>query len=224
MARQIRRISKPAGLIVLVVALTTPALAGNCDNPYLPVGQGYTKTYALKNKATGTADQYTVSVDKVTANSFEAAYRYPDVSLTVPYTCTPAGLTTPRFGLGGGAGRSGSVTFTVTSSSGVVIPPPDRWKVGGVWTYTNQGSAAASGQTYAFKNEMTFQVVAQERVKVPAGTFDALKVVLTHKGEVGAGGRTQPLSNTFDQWYAAGVGLVRQEDKNSVHELVSFTR
>ena len=52
---------------------------------------------------------------------------------------------------------------------------------------------------------MTVEVVARERVTVPAGVA-ALKLVLTQKGEVGGGGATQPLNYTITQWYASGVG------------------
>ena len=49
---------------------------------------------------------------------------------------------------------------------------------------------------YAFTNETTFRVVGQEQVKVPAGTFQAFKVVLTQKGEFGAKGTSQPINYT----------------------------
>lgn len=216
-----KAIGKTAGLMIVVLALATPALANVCGNPY--VGN-VSSTFAFKNKLTGSSERYTISVDKVTANSFELQFRYPDVSFTWPFTCTPAGVTSPRFGLGRVAGPNRSVTYQVTSSSGVVIASPDRWKVGGTWTYANQGTAAASGQNYTFKNEMTFRVVAKERVEVPAGAFDALKVVLTNKGEFGASGYTQPINSSIDQWYAPGVGLVRQEDRAGSHELVEYKR
>ncbi len=220
-----KAIGKLAGLIILVLVLATPALAGACDHPYVPLSPSHSKTFAVKNKIDGSSEQYTISVAKLTANSFELHYGYPKVELTIPFTCTPAGFTSPQFGLGRAVGPSGSVTYHVTSSSGAVIAPPDHWKVGGSWTHAGQGTAtAASGQTYTFKNEMTFQVVAQERVQVPAGTFDALKVVLTQKGEFGAGGYNQPINYTLNQWYALGTGLVRQEDQSAIHEMVSYKR
>lgn len=75
---------------------------------------------------------------------------------------------------------------------------------------------------YAFTNETTFRGVGQEQVKVPAGTFQAFKVVLTQKGEFSAKGTSQPIAYTFTQWFSKGVGLVRQEDIVGVQELVAM--
>lgn len=72
-------------------------------------------------------------------------------------------------------------------------------------------------------DNQTFQIVAQEQVKARAGTFQAFKVVLTLKGEFGAKGTSQPINYRITQWYAKGVGLVRQEDQNAVHELINYT-
>ncbi len=49
-------------------------------------------------------------------------------------------------------------------------------------------------------------------------------MVLTNKGEFGASGYTRPINSSIDQWFAPGVGLVRQEDEKGIHELVSYKR
>jgi hypothetical protein len=217
-----KTIGRSAGLIILALtlaipALAVPALAGACDHDYL-LGQEHSKTYTVKNKATGASEQYTVSVEKLTANSFDLHYRFPQTDFVLPFTCTPAGLTTPDLRVGP---QKGGASYHITSSSGVVIAAPDRWKVGGTWTYTNQGTTTTSnGQTYPLKNEMTFQITARERVTVPAGSYDAFKVVLTQKIEAGGG----VINYTVNQWYARGMGVVRQEDQTNVHELVSYKR
>lgn len=62
-------------------------------------------------------------------------------------------------------------------------------------------------------------VGGREKVVVPAGTFDAVKV--TYAATVFGGGRTMPV------WYAEGVGVVKQvycpESSNIVIELVKHT-
>lgn len=216
-----------AGAIIMLLALAAPApvppaLAASCDNPYAPVGKALPKTYRFKSKGAAPSSQYTVTVEKMTATGFEMRYTDQTGTYTVPYTCTPDGLASGQFGLG--RGPSGSVTYKVTSSSGVVIPRPDRWRVGNSWIATSQGtvSASASDQKYTFKSILTFKVVANERVTVPVGSFDAVKVTLTQKGEFGAGGYVQPLNYSGTLWFASGVGLVRQEDEFGVHELVSY--
>jgi hypothetical protein len=70
------------------------------------------------------------------------------------------------------------------------------------------------------RNEVEFKLTATvrkvEKVKVPAGTFEAVPVVL--EGTVG--GRTI----TATQWYAPGVGLVKvNQGETTIEELKSFT-
>ncbi|HEU4742356.1 MAG TPA: hypothetical protein VFS50_12255 [Meiothermus sp.] len=163
------------------------------------------------------------------ANGFTLRYNWtnPTRVLDVPYTCTAEGLTTPSLGAGLGSGPSATLTTQVKASRGVVIPTAERWRVGASWTYANEGTITANdkqqGQlVYTFKGEFTFQIVAQEQIQVPAGTFPAFKVVLTQKGEFSAKGLSQPINYSITQWYAKGVGLVRQEDQTAVHELADY--
>ncbi len=213
-----------AGLIVLLLIPAVPAgAASSCDNPYLPAREGLSWTYSVTRKTGGEGSQWTLSVSKVTAGGFEWRYAFPQASFTASFTCSAGGLAAPGFGLGQVAAAMGG-TYEITSSSGVVFAAPDKWKVGASWTASSEGSISGGGQKYPFKKSLTVEVVARERVTVPAGGFDALKLVLTQKGELGAGGAAQPLNYTITQWYASGVGLVRQEDAFSVHVLASYKR
>jgi hypothetical protein len=215
---------KTLGTLALLLALSVPALAGNCDNPYFPAKAGSSKTFAIQ----GESKTYTMRVTNATANGFTLRYEYTDPVrvLESPYTCTPQGLTSPSL-FSSGFGPDANITTQVKASGGILIPAEGRWRVGSSWTYANEGTITAHDKTqgqlvYTFKNEITFQIVAQEEVKVPAGTFQAFKVVMTQKGEFGAKGTSQPINYRITQWYAKGVGLVRQENQNTVHELTSF--
>jgi hypothetical protein len=61
-----------------------------------------------------------------------------------------------------------------------------------------------------------------EEVKVPAGAYKAVRVETTHSVAGKAGAQTARFS---DDWYAPGVGLVKQErrDVNRVRVLKEFT-
>jgi hypothetical protein len=219
--------------LALFLALATPALAAGCDNPFFPAKAGSSKTFAIQGKS----ETYTIRVTNATAAGFTLRYEYTDPVrvLEVPYTCTPQGLTSPSL-FSSGFGPDAKVTTQVSKSSGLVIPTAERWRIGASWTYANEGTITADDKTrgqlvYTFKNEITFRVVGQEQVKVPAGTFQAFKVVLSAKGEFGAKGKSMPTSQTLTQWYVKGVGLVRQEvrisspggaETTSVHELIRF--
>lgn len=214
-------------LITLLLTLGTSALAA-CDNPFFPAVPGSSKTFAFKSKVDGHTGSYTIRVVNFTANGFTLRYEYTDPVrvLESPYTCTTEGLTSSSL-FSSGFGPDAKVTTQVTKSSGLVIPAAPRWRVGSSWTFSNEGTLATDDKTqgklvYTFKNEVVFRVVGEEQVKVPAGAFPAFKVVLSAKGEFGAGGKTQPITYTLTQWYARGVGLVRQEDQAGVHELTSY--
>ncbi len=212
-----------AGLILLLLIPAVPAgVASGCDNPYVPAREGLSWTYSVKVK-TGEQSQWTLSVSKVSPGGFEWRYAFPQVSFTESFTCSAGGIAAPGFGMEQVAAAMGG-TYKITSSSGVVYAAPDKWRVGSSWTASSEGSVSGGGQKFPFKISLTVKVVARERVSVPAGGFDALKLVLTQKGELGAGGAAQPLNYTITQWYASGVGLVRQEDASSVHVLASYKR
>lgn len=210
-------------LLVGLLVLSAPAQAA-CDNPFFPAKPGSSKTFTTQDKKT-----YTIRVVSASANGFTLRFAYTDPVrvLEVPYTCTAQGLTAPSLGAGSGFGPSASITTQVKASNGVVIPAEGRWRVGASWTYSTEGTMTTNdkqqGQiVYTFKGMYTFRIVAQEKVKVPAGTFQAFKVVLTQKGEFGAKGVSTPINSSITQWYARGIGLVRQESQYGVHELISF--
>jgi hypothetical protein len=210
---------------VLFLVLAAFTLAAGCGNPYFPARPGSSKTFTFTGGSTGS---YTIRVVNVTANGFTLRYEYtnPVRVLESPFTCTPEGLTSPSL-FGSGFGPDANITTQVKASSGILIPAEGRWKVGSSWIFSNEGTLTANDKTqgqlvYTFKNEFTFQIVAQEQVKVPAGTFQAFKVVLTQQGQFGAKGTSYPVNYRITQWYAKGVGLVRQEDQHTVHELIKY--
>ncbi len=80
-------------------------------------------------------------------------------------------------------------------------------------------SAPKPGLKWEAAKGMAAEIAAEEKVKVPAGTYKALKVVI--KGRVGE------KNFAFTYWYAKGVGKVREEyvkdgSDTEVEELVMF--
>lgn len=92
------------------------------------------------------------------------------------------------------------------------------------WVIVKPG--AKDGDRWEFKSargSVTYSYTARgtERIEVPAGVFDAVRVEEVHKGAVGQGG-----SRTL--WYAPGVGEVKAvtnegPGKGQVRVLHSFT-
>ncbi len=121
----------------------------------------------------------------------------------------------------------------VTNFTGTNFPPTNQWKVGATWTAnsTVEGGgtiqdieAVATGTV-----DQTYEIVAQESVTVPAGTFETYKVnlTLTEKMAISMNGTEVPVEFTTNstQWYAEGVGLIKsatEGDFASTTELASY--
>jgi hypothetical protein len=78
-------------------------------------------------------------------------------------------------------------------------------------------SFETSGPGGIVRSEGTMKVVGIEQVKVPAGTFSAVRV----EEEFTLGGGDYKHHSTY--WYAPEVGLVKEEYGNSTAVLKSFT-
>lgn len=81
----------------------------------------------------------------------------------------------------------------------VLDPPQENVRaamaIGTDWVWTGKAGPAAGKQT--------FRVVRQEKVELPAGTYDALVLEATFEGEDDTRGTTL-------RWLASGVGIVRE--------------
>ncbi len=86
------------------------------------------------------------------------------------------------------------------------------FKVGDAWTYRGAGAGTLAQQR-------TSAVFGSEKVTVPAGTFDAVRVDAEYT--IAFGQATVKHSCSF--WYAPGVGLVKMKDGNAERVLKSFT-
>jgi hypothetical protein len=111
-----------------------------------------------------------------------------------------------------------------------------KWVVGGRWTYSYKVkiTSSMSGQNMAQNGTVSIEstILKEESVKVPAGTFTALKVsqkIVLNLTMV-LSGKTTPINttNTSTSWFAKGVGLVQSVTvvgkQTSTSQLVSFTK
>jgi hypothetical protein len=108
--------------------------------------------------------------------------------------------------------------FETIDATGVTIPRPERWIKGSKWKYrySVRGRMSFMNAPQPVDVEGTIsvaaEVIAQEKVDVPAGIYEAVKVqsifdeTLTIKGTVSV-----PMNMTFtvQSWYARDFGLVK---------------
>lgn len=121
-------------------------------------------------------------------------------------------------------------TTTVTDST---YAPPELWFPASLAsnneetrtsTHTSQVSGDGPPATSTSTQEVTIHVYAAESITVPAGTFQAIKIVETiinTENEI-------PTTTTVEQWFAPGVGLVKSEaytyDMNPPNQTITQAR
>ncbi|MEZ4769001.1 MAG: hypothetical protein R2844_11325 [Caldilineales bacterium] len=210
-------------------AAAAAVASGPCFNTFFPIVDGASWTY---NTSGAGASTYTRSVTNVSDNGFTLTHTTSGSStpLRIDYTCDDGGLVSGTLaGLPSMAGFS----LEVTSFTGTNFPPADQWEVGASWsaTYTVEGTGTVEGIDVALNGEITtvYEIVGEESVDVPAGTFDAYKVdsTRTQRLNMSMGGTSMPLevSISSSDWYVEGVGQVKSVtygDFASTTELVSY--
>jgi hypothetical protein len=194
--------------------LATPALAGGCDHPYFPIKQGQTLVYAYPEAGM----QVTMVVSKVDGNHFTYDVTTKigaggTTSSVVHGECTAQGFSSDA------AAGSRSATSRVVTRTGTQFGPASQMKVGGTWTSgtTSENESPQHGMVRS-ETTSTSKVVAKERVKVPAGDYDTLKIesVTEMKNTMTGPGAAQAAKAGFGtitvkgtMWIAEGVGLVK---------------
>lgn len=206
------------------------AMSGPCGNPFFPIVEGASWTY---NTSGAGASTYTRSVSDVTENGFTLTHATSGApnALSFDYVCNEDGLVSATLG---GLPTMAGFSLEVTSFSGTNFPPADQWQAGNAWTasYTVEGTGTVEGIDVAVNGEITtvYEIVGEESVEVPAGTFDAYKVdsTLTQELSMSMGGVSMPLEVAISSsdWYVEGVGQVKTMtlgDFASTSELVTYS-
>jgi hypothetical protein len=230
--------STAPALATVAPSTLTPALApttvGLCSNPFRPVSPSAHWQYRATGFASTTPVTYTVTLSNLTDNSFIEHYALQDAAFDVQWQCSNEGL---RAAPAANVFVSGQMPFQLdaVTSSGVTLAPADRWSTGATWSsaYDVRGQATLNGMTVTGTGTVNIQdqVLDQEQVTVPAGTFQAWRVDSTIRISLtgSSGGTSVPVvfSFTRSSWYASNAGLVKMvlnlDSQPATTELVAFT-
>jgi hypothetical protein len=229
----------PATEIASPTEMSVGTPSGLCANPYYPVRQGATWTYASTGGPTG-GYGFTDTITSVTNDGFTLTSQFGDLTRTQEWACQPEGLVALQLGGTSAAMLNNdkmNITLDVDHVTGVTIPsqiqPGDTWQHELEFT----GTIGALGQEIKGNGDATssFQAIGNESVTVPAGTFDALKIHIETTINISGSfnGVTFPVKvvTPYDYWFvqdvgwvkAAGTGTVGTESFSETIELQSYT-
>lgn len=177
-----------------------------CPHPYMPLTSGGTWTYRLADGA-----EVTLAVEAVdTGDGWQAAQvgSWVTEDATAPvartsFTCGDEGVVAPV----GAAALAGRARVEVLRERGVSLPP--RPAKGASWESSRVLRVTADGRSATTAIASTHRIVREEKVRTPAGTFDAMRVEVTTA--VSRDAAAKPETHRTVLWYARDAGLVKME-------------
>lgn len=214
------------------------ATASACDLPYFPVREGLERKYRTEHKGGGfPTTEYAETYVNVSADSFTQRMTFPELTMETGWKCTSEGILSLEFASFNFSQRSAGFKFEVVEREGVTYPSKERWRAGESWSsryvVRAQPTAGPGGAVLGEGRgtvEVSSRVVGDEKVTVPAGAFDALKVetTISMNLNVQAGGASMPFKTSIknETWFAEGTGLVKSTASGDMGtattELLSF--
>jgi hypothetical protein len=217
---------KPTLLIATIAALSSSAWAA-CNHPYFPSATNTTWQYQSSLKNT----EHTTKIISNNGSSFVMENNFGSLVVKNTIKCENDGsLTQTEYPTM--SGLSANMKIETVSYEGAAFPAPAKWVVGSSWTNSFKVKISiAMGQQNMMQTgtmKISSKIVAQETVKVPAGTFNALKVTQTIAQDMlmNIGGKSTPVKNTISTttWYARNVGVVKSIASSNTTQLLKFTK
>ncbi len=209
----------------------TPAVSETaCDHPYLPMRSGSSWSYATPDGTMTWSISGASGSDASGAATMEIAM--PEVSMTVHWSCSSAGIVSYDFGNLTAAGLGDVANLDVVDSSGAFLPAADLLAPGYSWPSNYTVVMHVSQEGFAMDWTMavseTWTATGIESITVPAGTFEALRVDGNESVSMTGMGQDVNVTVSMTYWYAKGVGVVRytsstSEGTSSGGELTSYT-
>ena len=219
-------------------------VSGACANAYYPVAAGIKREYRVsyENNAMKPAT-YTETLVDIMPDSFKVktAFAEGGTGVTHGWKCSGDGLAALEYANVNLANQNQSnmqLDIETISAKGVFIPAENNWKIGYKWSneYNVAGTMKGTGAMPSgeMKSNVTLEheIIGEESVTVPAGTFTTFKVKskITQKGtmQMTTGPAVSvPMNVSFDliMYQAKGIGLVKSViEKAATTELLSYTK
>jgi hypothetical protein len=192
--------------------------AGLCQNPYYPVVQGASWTYQVSGTSSGT---FTRSIVNIRENGFDDQDVFSaGVTRQGSWECREGNLISLTPASGPSVAAAGmQMNATVESNTGLTFPADPR--PGMEWTQNlvlvgrfEQEDMSMEARSVI---DLSCKAVGMERVSVPAGDFEALRVDCATQFAISISGMAA-FNTTVNgsAWYAPGVGWVKSSDASEM--------
>jgi hypothetical protein len=219
-------------------------VSGACANAYYPVSASVKREYRVsyENDVIKPAT-YTETLLDITPDSFKVKTTFAEggTGVTHGWKCSGEGLAALEYANVNVANQNQSnmqLDLETISAKGVFIPSENNWKVGYKWSneYNVAGNMKGTGAMPSgeMKSNVTLEheIIGEESVTVPAGTFNTFKVKskITQKGtmQMTTGPAVSvPMNVSFDMimYQTKGIGMVKSVlEKAATTELLSYTK
>ncbi len=214
----------PSAMLPSGSAPTTPGqqAADSCSNQYFPFKQGTSITY--KSVFSGNTSEYKVAVKPSAAGVHALEYTFTvrgqAYPMTQEFTCSGSdGGLVAKGQLDLSSAMTGRKFSYETESVEGIFMPKDL-SVGKKWDTTYnvivrtddpQMKAMIDGKRQV--TQIKSEVVGEETITVPAGTFKALKLKQDFNIEIDIGTRTTIKSSNFS-WFVKDIGMVKSQTLN----------
>lgn len=193
-----------------------------CANAYNPIGaflqRKYRITYANNSMPT---QEYTESFSDLKADTFVVKSKFSNIETNINWRCTADGLLATQFDNNSMTTNSGVTAKVETvKSEGVSLPGESRWHTGEKWNvdYVIKETIQMPNSQMRPEGDGTVkgdgEILGEEQVTVPAGTYQATKTRFTYKFDVTVktSGMTIPvpqISLETTAWFVKDVGMVK---------------
>jgi hypothetical protein len=191
--------------------------SNGCDHPYFPLRAGHSITY--QSNVAGRTVTYSQAVTEANADHAKMEYTFgTSTKVSIDIECSADGIRgLSNIDMSGMLGGQSTVKSTTKSAQGSILPKDFR--VGSEWSGSfeseveidNEMMKKAGITHIESTNELSHKAVAAERVTVPAGTYDTIKVETTTKVMMKMSPTAKPteLTTTTVEYWAKDVGLVK---------------
>jgi hypothetical protein len=220
--------------------VTDGGMESLCANPYIPVIEGASWSYAGSDSS-GMSSSFTDTITGASSTGYTLFSTFDSLTKTQTWACVEDGLVSLEYSGGGDASVSTNgltADFETSEMSGLTVP--NHIAAGDSWTQTFAVSGETvleGGMVAATEGTVStlWTAVGVEEVSVAAGTFEAIKVAVetTLDFTMDMEGVVVPFTMTTSGyiWLVEGVGWVKSESSytfmdvsgTSMIELVGYS-